>query len=426
MSDGDLILHTKDGSSVDVSYSCAPIMDSNSVAVGCVFAFQDISHIHRLEEETVRSSKLESLGLLAGGIAHDFNNFLTTIMGNLSYAKLHVESSSEIREILSESESASLQASKLTQQLLTFSKGGAPVKTKASIAEAIQHSVEFSLRGSMIKPTFSISSDLKPVEVDLGQLAQVLQNLSINAIQAMSQGGRLSVSAANIFKWINGEKRSFVQIQVIDEGCGIPKTDLERVFDPYFSTKDGGNGLGLSVCYSIMKKHDGLIEVESRPNVGTTVTLAFPAREDSGNVEAERKSDTKLGIPLKALNILVMDDERGIRELLTRMLNRMGHQCQVSDDGDSALQAYRESMGTSGAFDVVILDLTVKGGKGGRETVAEILQQDPNAVCIASSGYSEDPVLSEFSEYGFTGVLKKPYGVRALIEVLEVAINSRA
>ncbi|MDA7632850.1 ATP-binding protein [bacterium] len=425
VSDGDVMLRTKDGSSVDVSYSCAPIMDSDSMAVGCVFAVQDISHIHRLEEETVRASKLESLGLLAGGIAHDFNNFLTTIMGNLSYAKLHVESSSEIREILSESESASRQASKLTQQLLTFSKGGAPVKTKESIAEAIHHSVEFSLRGSVIKPTFDIASDLRSVEVDLGQLAQVLQNLSINATQAMPQGGGFSVFATNIDKWIDGVKRFFVQIQVVDEGGGISAEDLERVFDPYFSTKDEGNGLGLSVCYSIMKKHDGWIEIESRPNVGTTVTLTFPAREDSGNVGAERKSDTKLGIPLKALNILVMDDELGIRDLLSRMLNRMGHQCQVSDDGDSALQVYRDSMGTTRAFDVVILDLTVKGGKGGRETVAEILELDPRAVCIASSGYSEDPVLSDFRDFGFAEILKKPYGVGALMEVLDRAINSR-
>jgi PAS domain S-box-containing protein len=425
VSDGDVVLHTKDGSSVDVTYSCAPIMDSESMAVGCVFAIQDISHIHRLEEETFRASKLESLGLLAGGIAHDFNNFLTTIMGNLSIAKLHVESSPEIREILGESEAASHQASKLTQQLLTFSKGGAPVKTKASIAEAIQHSVEFSLRGSVINPTFDISSDLRSVEIDLGQLAQLLQNLSINAVQAMPQGGDFSVSVTNIFKWINGEKRSFVQIQLVDDGGGISAIDLERVFDPYFSTKDDGNGLGLSVCYSIMKKHDGWIEIESRPNIGTTVTLAFPAQEDSGNLMAERKSDTKLGIPEKALKILVMDDEQGIRDLLSRMFNRMGHQCRVTDDGDSAVRAYRDSMGTADAFDVVMLDLTVKGGKGGREAVAEILEYDPKAVCIASSGYSEDPVLSDFSEFGFSGVLKKPYGVRALKEALEGAINSR-
>jgi CheY-like chemotaxis protein len=277
----------------------------------------------------------------------------------------------------------------------------------------------------VINPTFDISSDLRSVEIDLGQLAQLLQNLSINAVQAMPQGGDFSVSVTNIFKWINGEKRSFVQIQLVDDGGGISAIDLERVFDPYFSTKDDGNGLGLSVCYSIMKKHDGWIEIESRPNIGTTVTLAFPAQEDSGNLMAERKSDTKLGIPEKALKILVMDDEQGIRDLLSRMFNRMGHQCRVTDDGDSAVRAYRDSMGTADAFDVVMLDLTVKGGKGGREAVAEILEYDPKAVCIASSGYSEDPVLSDFSEFGFSGVLKKPYGVRALKEALEGAINSR-
>ena len=327
---------------------------------------------------------------------------------------------------MDESESASRQASKLTQQLLTFSKGGAPVKTKASIAEAIQHSVEFSLRGSVIKPDFEIASDLKSVEVDLGQLAQVLQNLSINAIQAMPHGGGFRVCATNIVKLVEGEERSFVQIQAVDDGCGISEPDLDRVFDPYFSTKEEGNGLGLSVCYSIMKKHDGWIAIDSTPGKGTTVTLAFPAREDPGSTDGESAVSEDRESPHKALSILVMDDEEGIRDLLSRMLSRLGHRCQVTDEGEMALRVYQDSKDREQAFDIVILDLTVKGGKGGREAIEKILAYDSEAVCIASSGYSEDPVMSRFEDFGFSGVLKKPYGVEDLGRALDQAIKPRA
>lgn len=420
----DVVLVKTDQSTIEVSYSCAPITDAETQVIGCVFAVRDVSHFRMLEEETFRASKLESLGLLAGGIAHDFNNFLTTIMGNISIASMESNVPNELREMLRESEAASLRASELTQQLLTFSKGGAPVKTKASISEAIRHSVEFTLRGTVIKPTFEICTSLKAVDVDLGQLAQLLQNLTINALQAMPNGGSLSVVASNVTKSVEGKLLPFVQIQVVDEGSGISKDTLDRVFDPYFSTKEKGNGLGLSVCYSIMKRHDGHIEIDSIVGKGTTVTLAFPAREDSDRAARTSKGEESNPVrQIDRLRVLVMDDEEPIRDLLSRMLERLGHHSELCCEGSAAVALYRSALNAGQGFDLAILDLTIPGGMGGNECMDRLLKIDPGAVGIATSGYSEDPILSRYQEYGFSGVLKKPYGVLALKEALREVVD---
>ena len=421
---GDVVLVKNDQSTIEVSYSCAPITDADTQVIGCVFAVRDVSHLRQLEEETSKASRLESLGLLAGGIAHDFNNFLTTIMGNISIAKLGDDVSSELREILQESEAASLRASELTQQLLTFSKGGAPVKKKTSISEAIRHSVEFTLRGTTIKPVFEICPHLKAVDVDLGQLTQLLQNLTINALQAMPSGGGLSIVASNVTRIVEGQSLPFVQIQVVDQGSGISKDVIGRVFDPYFSTKKKGNGLGLSVCYSIMKRHDGYIDIDSPVGQGTTVSLLFPAREDSDFTTHPDVVNKPTGEKESSrLKVLVMDDEEPIRDLLSRILKRLGHRSELARNGDLAIDAYRSALNTDHAFDLVILDLTVPGGMGGKECMKRLLEIDGEAIGLASSGYSEDPVLSSYRDFGFSGVLKKPYGVQALRDALSDAVK---
>lgn len=422
----DVSLGKEGDEALDVSYSCAPILDSEAQVLGSIFAFRDISHVRRLEEEAVKASKLDSLGLLAGGIAHDFNNFLTTILGNISVAKFHAEASSDLREILDESEAAARRATDLTKQLLTFSKGGAPTKKMASITEAIRHSVEFSLRGSRIRPEFMVPEKLWAIAVDLGQFSQVIQNLTINALHAMPSGGRLNVKAANSVKTISGRERFYVEIEIVDTGEGISDEDVGRVFDPYFSRKEGGSGLGLSVCYSIMKRHDGDIAIRSERGRGTTVTLAFPARREvslsSKPKEPRQEPFFDAGI---TLNVLVMDDEKGIRELLERMLTRLGHRCHLTTDGAAAVEAFLKARRDGDSFDILVLDLTVPGGMGGCEALEQIRAVDRNVLGIASSGYSSDPVLARFNEYGFAATLSKPYGFEDLKSVLSELLRKQ-
>lgn len=423
----DVQIVRPDGSTLEVGYSCAPIIDSGQEVIGCVFAVRDVSELRRLEEEAVRATRLDAIGVLAGGIAHDFNNFLTAIQGNLSYAQMLLKPGSELFDVLNESEAASRRASELTQQLLTFSKGGAPIKTTATIGEAIRESVEFSLRGTKVKPSFEISPDIYPVDVDLGQLAQVVQNLSINAVQSMPDGGTLRIVARNQVREASVNEEPVVEVTVSDSGCGIPSADLDRVFDPYFSTKSQGNGLGLSVCYSVMKRHEGDIRIDSREGVGTIVTLQFPARPDStpgcapsSGLDAEIKGQGKV------LNILVMDDEISVRELLERMLTRLGYRCETVPDGAEAIARYEERLKQGDGFDLAILDLTIPGGLGGIGTVQAIRAFDPRAACIATSGYSDGTALGHYSDFGFVGVLKKPYGIAELKQAIKEGIDFRS
>jgi two-component system cell cycle sensor histidine kinase/response regulator CckA len=385
----------------------------------------DITKRKRMEEDISKIQKLESIGILAGGIAHDFNNILTAILGNVSLAKIY-DLQSNVQERLTEAEKACMQAKELTQQLLTFSRGGAPVKKVTSIAHLLSDSAIFASSGSNARCECSIPDDLWAAEVDEGQISQVVNNLVINAEQAMPGGGVIKVSAENIFlseSVLPLEDGNYVKISVEDQGVGIPEQHLQRIFDPYFTTKQKGSGLGLATSYSIIRNHDGHIVVESILGVGTTFHIYLPASSE----EAVTREKMEEEIPVMGKgNILVMDDEEFIRELVGDMLVNIGYEATTVSDGAEAVELYKEAKESGRPFDAVIMDLTVPGGMGGREALRRIMEIDPEIKAIVSSGYSNDPIMADFGKYGFSGVIAKPYKTGELSEVLyKVMMGSR-
>ena len=421
---GNTVLVARDGSRRAVADSGAPIRDRDSVVVGVVLTFRDVTDHNRLEEELRKVQKLESLGLLAGGIAHDFNNLLTGILGSVSLAQLHAPAASQQAAWLSDAEKAIERARTLTQQLLTFSKGGAPIRKTARIDELVLDSASFALRCSNVGCEFSIPDDLWPVDVDEGQISQVISNLVVNADEAMPDGGTLRVGARNVAP---GEPHPaelpdgrYVEIAVKDQGIGVPVEYLERIFDPYFTTKKKGSGLGLSTCYAIVRKHDGAITVESEPGHGSIFRVYLrastrtvpppPAREEAQPGQGR---------------ILVMDDEEFIRNVCRHMLTHLGYEAETACDGEEAVKKYAEAWASQRPFDAVIMDLTVPGGLGGRDATDRIRRIDAAAKVIVSSGYSNDPIMSDFRAHGFDGVIVKPYEIKGLSRSLHDVLAGR-
>jgi len=401
-----------------IAMSGAPIRHPGGDAVGVVLVFRDITRQQNMEEELLKRQKLESVGILAGGIAHDFNNILTAIMGNITIAKLYADSPEQVSERIIEAEKAVGRAKDLTYQLLTFSRGGMPIKKTKSITQLITDSTSFALRGSNVKCNISIPEDIWPVDIDEGQISQVVHNLTINADQAMPEGGIIDITAINhrIKKddHIPLPAGNYVKINIADSGTGILPDHLKKIFDPYFSTKRKGSGLGLTVTYSIIKNHDGHIDVHSEIGGGTRFTLYLPASSQAPKQKALRTAQLKHG----SGRILVMDDEPSIRDSLSVMLTSLGYQVETAEDGAQTLEIYeREHMAGRG-FNLVIMDLTIPGGMGGRETMEKLLEKDPDAKGIVSSGYSNDPVMAQFADYGFCGVIQKPYTVKELADIL--------
>lgn len=383
-----------------------------------LFFLSDITERRRIEEELARLEKLESLGILAGGIAHDFNNFLTAILGNIALARMQNHDPSKMVQRLIEAEKACGHAQGLTQQLLTFSKGGAPIKRREWIGDLMKDSCAFAARGSSAACTFSIAADLHPVEVDAGQIGQVINNLVLNAVQAMPQGGTIHVTAENaVLNAADGiplDEGPYVRIVVQDQGVGIPERIQPRVFEPYFTTKQTGSGLGLATAYSVVKNHDGLITLESEPGEGTAFTIYLPAGEEPG----ERASVRAQMRGRYSGRVLLMDDNEAIRELAAEMLADMGCDVTTAPAGEEVVVRYAEAKAESRPFDVLILDLTVPGGMGGLETLRRLKLIDPDVKAIVSSGYSNDPVMGGYRAYGFAGVVAKPYTPEQLAEVL--------
>ena len=413
---------TRDGIERSIAYSCSPISNAESKIIGTVLVFRDITEEQRTADELLRAGKLESVGILAGGIAHDFNNIMTAVIGNLSLAKMFAHPGDKIYVRLEEAEKASLRTKDLTQQLLTFSKGGAPVKATASIGELIQGSSDFALHGSNVRGEFTLPAELWAVEVDQGQFSQVMHNLVINAMQAMPDGGTVEVRAQNTHldakQGLPLTPGRYVRVSVADHGIGIKPEHLSKIFDPYFTTKETGNGLGLATSYSIIKKHDGLITVESTPGVGTAFHVFLPASHKAVPPPPPPTSEPVSGHG----RILVMDDEAIIRQLTMTVLAHLGYEVETVADGAACIQAYTEARDAGRPFTALIMDLTIPGGMGGKEAIKRLREIDPHVRAIVSSGYSSGPEMANFRQHGFRGMVAKPYKIEELAKALQAVI----
>ncbi|MDM8517071.1 ATP-binding protein [Desulfobacterales bacterium HSG16] len=383
-----------------------------------VALYDDRTKLMRLEEGLRQTQKMEAVGTLAGGIAHDFNNMLGVITGNISYALSILNNDDELYEVLSDVQESSKQAQSLTHQLLTFSKGGAPIKKVSNINRLIKESAIFSLRGAKANCDFVFLQDLFAAEIDEGQINQVIGNLVINANQAMANGGTIKVRTENAEIGAESDlplsTGRYIKIIVEDQGIGISQKHISNIFEPYFSTKQKGSGLGLATTYSIIKKHDGHISVYSEIEKGTVFTIYLPASLKAVDKIKDSEKFNHIGHG----KILIMDDQKPILDMVERMLNRMEYETAAAIDGTQAVKMYREAHLSSKGFDLVILDLTVPGGMGGAETIVELLKVDPKVKAVVSSGYSNDPVMANYENYGFCGVIPKPYTKSQLSELL--------
>lgn len=421
----EVALRRKDQSSCVTAWSnlsrLYPIAGWRAWAIGI-----DISERKQMEEELLRTRKLESVGILAGGIAHDFNNLLTAVVGNLSLAKEELEVGGFSHQRLNEAEKASFRAKDLTLQLLTFAKGGAPVKKTAEIQSFVKETALFTLRGSNVRCEFEFSDGLFLVDVDAGQMSQVVQNLVINANQAMPDGGVITVRLNNVRlePGLNQPASlppgDYVCLSIQDEGEGIPKEILDQIFDPYFTTKPDGNGLGLATVYSIIHKHGGVITAQSAVGEGSTFTIYLPASKRQSHLNAPL-ADASVYVGTGRL--LVMDDEEVVRRVLKDMLEQIGFSVDLARDGNEAVAMYKDAYEAGRSYRGVILDLTVPGGMGGGEAIKQIRSIDPQVNAVVSSGYSNDPVMADYEQHGFCGTIGKPYEMDDLRSVMQQAFG---
>lgn len=403
---------------------CAPIHAVDSKVIGTVLVFRDVTDQERLEQELVRATRLESVGVLAGGIAHDFNNILTAVMGNLTLAQLDLAPDTPAAESLRSAEKAALRARDLTQQLLTFAKGGEPVRAAVRLDAIVREMTTFALHGSQVGAAYDLAPDLWPADADKGQIGRVVQNIVLNAVQAMPQGGTLRVAARNEARDDTGVPGllpgNYIQITISDTGEGIRPEHLARIFDPYFTTKKTGTGLGLAAVYSIVKKHSGHIDVESHVGHGTTFRLWLPALHG----EADGPDSRPPWSPARlAGRVLFMDDEKIIRDLAAALLKRFGLEVECAVDGAEAIAKYRAARAAGTPFDLVIMDLTIPGGMGGLAAIGELRGIDPAVKAIVSSGYSSDPVMANYRAHGFAAMIAKPYEVNEFARVLRETLT---
>jgi PAS domain S-box-containing protein len=370
-----------------------------------------------VEEELLRSRKLESLGVLAGGIAHDFNNFLTIICGNIALAKMQLKPADPVGEILDQAAVACKRATSLASQLLTFGKGGAPVRRPTALAAVVRDAVDLARAGATATIELFIGCDLWPADIDAEQISHALHNILLNARQAMPEGGTIEVHAENVALDANSLPPSggrCVMISIADHGCGVGAEVLPNIFDPYFTTKPNGRGLGLASVNAIVAKHEGHITVKSTLGAGTTFSVYLPA------CAAIKAAETAIGEPLQTGSgrILIMDDEEAICQLLARILEQLGYEVECAGNGAQAIELYQRAKASRRCFDAVLVDLTIPGGMGGEEVAARLRQIDKSVILIVSSGYSDTPIMSEFRRHGFDDVLSKPWAPIQVAEVL--------
>ncbi|MBW1645736.1 MAG: PAS domain S-box protein, partial [Deltaproteobacteria bacterium] len=425
LSDNSLLV-TRDGRQLVIGDSAAPIIDLAGETIGAVLVFRDLTDKRRLLDEMRKAEKIESIGLLAGGIAHDFNNLLQGIRGSLSLSLANEEQLPPlVIRNLQRAEEATRQASALAQQLLTFSRGGEPQVSEIDLQPLVVEAANFVLHGSNVVVRYEFEPDLHRVLADPGQIGQVVHNLVLNAKQAMNDSGVISIRAGNFTvkpdePWYGLPAGSYVKIHVHDQGPGIPQEIIDKVFDPYFTTKEDGRGLGLATCYSIIKNHGGHISISSVLGDGTTFVIFLPAIEKREEVPEPAPEETESPAAAPATGrILVMDDEELIREIACEMLAMAGYQPTGVADGAAAVKLYRQAMAAGEPFAAVISDLTVPGGMGGQEMAREILRFDADARIIVSSGYASDAVLANYRQAGFVAVINKPYKMAELLKVLQ-------
>lgn len=418
----DLLLKDKNGVIKNISEASSIIKDEDNNTIGYVFVFRDITDQLKIEKETNNLQKLESIGILAGGIAHDFNNLLTAIMGNITLSKMQLEKDNEIYQMLEDAEKASKRAQTLTMQLLTFSKGGKPVKESIDVDALIKESLSFVLTGSNVISEYETLDEISNIFADAGQISQVFNNLFINAKQSMPDGGVIHVSCSNYFSnGIEGahKKGSYVKVIIKDMGCGIPENLLNKIFDPFFTTKETGSGLGLATTFSIIQQHDGYIHGGNNPDKGAFFEILLPSSDEKQSF-IENESEVH---DFSGGKILILDDESIVLDVSRKILNQLGFNVTAVKTGEEAHKEYLRSFNDDDAYKLVILDLTVPGGYGGAELLKDLQKINPEIKAIVSSGYSNNPVMSNYKNYGFKGIIQKPFTIEKISAVLKKIIE---
>ncbi len=411
-------VQARDGSRRLVALSTAPLIGADGAFLGAVLVLRDISLQREVEEQRQRHQRLESVGLLAGGIAHDFNNILTGVLGSISVARLKLARGRDIRRELERAEAACIRAQGLTKQLLTFSKGGAPVKKVIDVGRPVREAAELALRGSAVELNFSCAPDVATIEADEGQLAQVINNLVLNSKQAMPEG-RVTIAIANrtlgAADGLPLDPGRYVEITVSDHGAGIAPEHLPRVFDPYFTTKENGSGLGLASVHSIVSRHGGHVAASSRPGTGAHFTIYLPAAARPSEAPVEHLSPAPAE---RTLRILVLDDDSNVRKVLSSLLALLGHEAVARARSAQALSEFEAAASDARPFDVVFVDLTMPGDLGGEAVIARLRELDRAVKVVVMSGYSTSPVMAQWRERGLMGALEKPFGADAVRAIL--------
>ncbi|MCI5144668.1 MAG: response regulator [Candidatus Electrothrix sp. AR3] len=421
------VLIRHDGTRLSIANSCAPIRDRTERIIGTVVVFRDVTHEKKMIEELIKIKKLESVGLLAGGIAHDFNNILSAILGNIELAASQVRGDFHTLSLLLDAQKATERAAKLTHQLLTFSKGGEPIREKTSLVDLVRESADFVLRGSSVSCKYSFADDLWMINADSGQISQVIQNIILNAKYAMPDGGTIKITCCNMEGTAipqpiispKAHEGRFVHIVIQDPGTGIPTEIMDKIFDPYFTTRSEGNGLGLAICHSIIKKHDGYIMVQSSHEAGSTFSIYLPAVQPTKGIPTVFPSQTPAVQPTR---IMVMDDDTMLRRLAEAQLRALGHEAILVADGEEAIDIYCKLLQSERPVDLVIMDLTIPGGMGGQEAAQRLLAIHPEARLIVASGYLNDPVLAAYKKYGFQAAVAKPFNLQELSKAIAATL----
>lgn len=424
----DMILKYRGNNEFFIEYHCSPLLDDSGDIIGTVLIIRDVSQKKKMEEELIKARKLESLGVLAAGLSHEYNNELTTVLGNISMARMIVRSDYKIHQCLMRAEEAALQMKDVTRRLLTFSKGGEPIKKTGSLLPLIEEIAGWARKNPGIVCRCDIPVDLPAATFDENQLKRVLVNIVKNGVESMPDGGPISIkgdtASSDEIDALSLEAGKYIKISITDQGVGIAEENLQKVFDPYFKHgKKEGKGMGLTVAYSVIKKHGGTIHVTSKIGIGSTFTLFLPAAA-AVIPDREQKVETAAAPPVikikkKKQKVLVMDDNPIIRKLANRMLKHLGYEVVLAKNGEEALLLFRQAKQSKAPFSVVILDLLIPHGIGGKECMQKLLEIDREVKAIVCSGYSDDPVIGEYQKYGFAQRLPKPFKIEELRDVLD-------